>query len=110
MKKARWPGEWKVVCQVCGFWYPSGDIKKRWDNLLVCKKDFETRHPQDFLRAKPERITPPFVSSEPADTFVHLCTIESQSAYADMGTADCAKADNTQFTYTVLLDLRANGH
>ena len=110
MKKARWPGEWKVVCDVCGFWYPSGDVKKRWDNLIVCKKDFETRHPQDFLRMRPENVTPAFVRSEPIDVFVSVCTIETQSAYANLATADCARADNNQYTYTWLLDLSTNGH
>jgi hypothetical protein len=72
MKKAKWPGEWKVVCDVCGFQFPSGEVKKRWDNLIVCKKDWEMRHPQDFLRQRPENTTPAFVRSPPADVFVSV--------------------------------------
>jgi hypothetical protein len=72
MRKAKWPGEWKVVCDVCGLQYPSSEMRKRWDSYVVCKKDYETRHPQDFLRVKPEQETPPFVRPEPADVFVSV--------------------------------------
>jgi hypothetical protein len=27
---------------------------------MVCEKDWETRHPQDFVRARPEKVTPPW--------------------------------------------------
>jgi hypothetical protein len=69
MKRAKWPGEWKVVCDVCGFQFPSGDVKKRWDGLIVCHNDWETRHPQDFLKVKSETRTPPFVRTEPEPVF-----------------------------------------
>ena len=111
MKKARWPGEWKVVCDVCGFWYTSGEVKKRWDGLIVCKKDFETRHPQTLLRTRTaEKITPAFIRSEPVDRFVSVCTIEHQSGYAGMASAGCAQAGNQQYSYQFLVDLSTNGH
>ena len=31
---------------------------KRWDGAMVCKKDFETRHEQEFIRPVKERTIP----------------------------------------------------
>jgi hypothetical protein len=110
MKKTTWPGNWKVSCDVCGFWFPSSDIKKRWDGLMVCAKDWEERHPSTLYKYHDHPSVPSFVRKDAPDTFIQFCTIESSSCYADMATSDCAKADNTQFTYAFLLDLSTNGH
>ena len=111
MKTTKWPGNWKVACHVCGMWFPSSEIKKRWDGLLVCDKDWETRHPQTLIKIRGETAVPAFVSKDPnPDTFVHYCTIEGTHAYVDMATADCAQADKTTLSYLVLLDISRNGH
>jgi hypothetical protein len=70
MKKARWPGEWKVVCDVCGFQYPSSEVVKRWDGAVVCHKDFETRHPADFIRVRGETAVPDIIRAEPDPVYV----------------------------------------
>lgn len=70
MRKVRWPGEWKTVCDTCGFQYPSSEMRKRWDGAIVCRRDFEIRHPQTFLKVKSEHLTPPFVRNETQDAFV----------------------------------------
>lgn len=73
MRKANWPGEWKVFCAVCGFDYPSGEMQKRWDGQIVCQKDYETRHPADFFRIpRSERGAPPFVRKPPEDVYVEV--------------------------------------
>jgi hypothetical protein len=111
MKPTKWPGNWKVACQSCGFWFPSGEIRRRWDGLLVCDKDYETRHPQTLIQIRAETAVPAFVSKDAnPDEYVEVCYIEDSSCYADMCTADCARADNTQFTYAFLLDYMENGH
>lgn len=51
------PGEHWVECMSCGFEIRASQIKKRWDGLLVCPKDFEYRPAQDFLRAVPDNQT-----------------------------------------------------
>lgn len=48
------PGNHWVVCDVCGFDYRVDKIKERWDGLMVCPKDYELRHPQDFVRSTEE--------------------------------------------------------
>lgn len=104
-RRGRWPGTWKAVCDSCGFEFPSDELRERWDGFMVCKDDYETKHPQLEIRAKPERIAVPWTRPPGEDTFIHFCDIISSSAYAGLGTADCMRADNTQFTYEVLLDL-----
>lgn len=109
MKKTTWPGNWKVTCHVCGFWYPSSEIKKRWDGLLVCEKDYETRHPQTLIKVRGERAFPSFVSKD-NDQFLDVCYIDGSSGYAGMGQAGCMQAGNTTFTYQFLLDFESSGH
>lgn len=110
MKKTTWPGNWKVVCDVCGFWFPSGETKERWDGLRVCEKDWETRHPQTLLRVNGEQAVPAFIRKEPEPTFAAVCDIVSSSGYASMATAGCAQAGNNQFTFAFLQDFYTNGH
>lgn len=65
------PGDWHVICDVCGKKTPASEIKRRWDGMLVCKNDYEHRHPQDFLKAKTDKISVPFSRPRPAvDSFV----------------------------------------
>lgn len=111
MKKTKWPGNWKVTCHVCGFWYPSGEIQKRWDGVLVCPKDYETRHPQTLIKVRGERAFPSFVSKDASpDQEVFLCTLEGGSSYAGMGTAGCMQAGPYAYSYAFLTDLDTNGH
>ena len=100
------PGAWNVHGDVCGFKFKSTDIQKRWDGLMVCKDDWEIDHPQKFLRVREDRQTVPFVRKQNDDTFLNVCYLWMLSGYADLATADCAKADNTAFTYTYLYNLK----
>lgn len=103
------PGRWSAICDVCGFRFHSNELRDRWDGLKVCEKDWEPRHPQDFLRAKKETISPPWVRPEVADTFNNAptCFLWTESSYAGLGTAGCMKAGNTTFTYNYLIELKA---
>ena len=88
-------GQWNAICDVCGQKYKSGDMKKRWDGLMVCPHDWEPRHPQDFLRAVPDRQAVPWSRPETTDVFVEgpACPYPTFGGIADYGTADCAQAD-----------------
>lgn len=46
-----------AICDSCGFQFRAEDLKETWDNRWVCNEDYEPRHPQDFLRAKEEKIS-----------------------------------------------------
>lgn len=64
------PGDFWRVCDVCGFRYRASETRKRWDGLMVCKADFETRHPQDGVRAVRDRIIVPEPRPEPEPVFL----------------------------------------
>lgn len=66
-------GVYNAYCDVCGFQYKNFQLRKRWDGLIVCKEDWETRHPQEFVRARNDyhplpwvRAVDPFVEPEAA--------------------------------------------
>ena len=103
MKK--WPGAWKATCDVCGFEFYSDEVKKRWDGLIVCEKDFETRHPQDFVRAIPDRQTTPWSRPEQPDVFIPVCTLGGSSGYAGLAVAGCAIAGNNLYSISFLTDV-----
>lgn len=50
-------GDWNITCDVCSKKMKASHARKRWDGFLVCKDDFEERHPQDFVRAKQDKIS-----------------------------------------------------
>lgn len=94
-------GSWNAVCDVCGFRFKAHELKKRWDGLMTCNKDYELDHPQKYLRVQSDPKPLPFVRPE-QEQFVQICTIATSSAYADVGTADCLKADYTVYPYANL--------
>lgn len=74
-------GQWNVICDVCGKKIKAGDAKQRWDGFIVCPKDFEQRQPQDFVRARQDKITVPYIRPRPVDVFV----IVDDYMYVDSG-------------------------
>lgn len=100
-------GQWSAICDVCGFEFYSGELKKRWDGLMVCDKDFELDHPQKYLRVREDKISVPWVRSDPSETFIHACYVYAVPSYADLGEADCMKADNQSLTYQQAVNMKA---
>lgn len=110
MARSKWPGTWRVICDVCGFEYASDQVRKRWDGLIVCDRDYEERHPQTLYNYKHHISVPAFIRGEPEDSFVFFCAIDHQSGYAGLAAADCARAGNTMYSYDFLFGLSGNGH
>lgn len=91
-------GEWNVYCMVCNRKIKSGLALKRWDGLIVCRDDYETRHPLDFLRARQERISVPFTADTSFNQFTSttyppypFCTQEGSSGVAGFAVAGCMR-------------------
>ena len=74
-------GQWNVICDVCGKKIKAGKAKQRWDGFIVCEEDYETRHPQDFVKARVDKISVPFTRPRPVDVFV----IVDYDMYVDSG-------------------------
>lgn len=62
-------GDWLAICDSCGRKFKASQLKERWDGLMVCKEDFELRHPQDFVKTKNDKISVPW-SRPPVDDYV----------------------------------------
>lgn len=96
-------GDWNLICDVCGRKIKASTAKHRWDGYIVCPEDFETRHPQDFVKAKADKQSVPFSRPEPADTFVNIeyqvntlsCTPLGRVAVVGMAVAGCSVVGKT---------------
>ena len=64
-------GGWNVICDSCGKKIKASEAKQRWDGLIVCPEDFEMRQPQDFVKARQDKITVPFTRPRPTDDFIY---------------------------------------
>lgn len=94
-------GKWNAVCDVCGFNFKNTDLKLRWDGLMVCKDDWETRHPQELIRPIPDRTQVPWTRPVGDDRDVpnlpprpQACSVFGQFANAGYAEAGCAEAGN----------------
>lgn len=65
-------GDSNATCDCCGFKFKQSQLRKRWDGAMVCDADFEVRHPQDFIKARPERNNVQDPRPEPEYRFVGL--------------------------------------
>jgi len=59
--------QWNAVCDVCGYEFKNHQLKQRWDGKMVCKEDWEPRHPQDFAKIPRTEQPLPWTRPEPAD-------------------------------------------
>jgi len=104
-------GDWKAVCDVCGFRFDASKLKTRWDGLKTCSNCFEERHPQDFVRAKVDIQAVPWTRPESEDSFVtpttggllffdscDTATILSSYPTVDLGTTEIAGPAETAYT------------
>lgn len=66
-------GAWWVECPLCGLDVMDDDMMEMWDGRWRCKACWEPRHPQDFVRARADRIAVPgFTNSPSPDQFVDV--------------------------------------
>ncbi len=65
-------GDTNAICDVCGFEYKGSELRKRWDNAMVCNKDWEPRHPQDLIKPRSEKNHVKDARPEPEPHFVAI--------------------------------------
>jgi len=51
-------GQFRAICDRCGFKFWSGELRLTWNNLRVCAEDFEPRNRQEFVRGVPADKAP----------------------------------------------------
>lgn len=70
-------GSANVWCDRCGFKYKLHELRREWTGLRVCDGPgtngcFETRHPQDFVKGKPDKQSFPDPRPEGPDRFIEI--------------------------------------
>jgi len=70
-------GSWNAICDRCGFQYKAEDLRREWTGAMVChgggtNNCWEPRHPQDFIKTRPETQAVEPALPEPTDTFVSV--------------------------------------
>lgn len=109
MKFTWWKsGDWNAICDICGFKFKASELRKRWDGLMVCDTDWETRHPQEFIRPLPDQQKLPWTRPEGTDQFITVCTPVGRQGVAGYGVAGCAIA-GLNLGYTGINDITHNG-
>ena len=76
-------GDWNATCFECGRKKKASTLLKHWQGYYVCPEHFETRHPQDFVRAVHEKQTPPWTQPQPADSFAFGDSLITDSSDTD---------------------------
>jgi hypothetical protein len=69
-------GDRNAICDMCGGKYKLSTLRKRWDGLLVCSKDWEPEHPQNRIRLRPEHARIVEGRPEPADKFLESLMLQ----------------------------------
>jgi hypothetical protein len=62
-------GDHWLVCEICGFDYRKSQMQQTWDGKWVCEKDWEPRHPQDFVTGVPDNQAVQVARPDTTDTF-----------------------------------------
>lgn len=87
-------GAWNATCDACGRKYKSTQLRKRWDGFMVCEREWETRHPQDFVRARPspDPAPLPWTRTQPEPNFILAdgCWPNGKTAIPGLAMPGCA--------------------
>lgn len=62
---------YNAICDVCGFKFKASMLSKRWDGLMVCRHDYEMRHPMDFYTTRNDTHLLPWTRPEPPDVYIN---------------------------------------
>ena len=63
-------GEFNLTCDRCSKKIKAHQAKHEWTGFIVCGDCYETRHPQDFVKAQTDKITVPFTRPIPTEIFI----------------------------------------
>lgn len=72
------PHSWNATCMRCGYQRKADQIKLEWTGLRVCHECFEERHPQDYVRGRKDKQSPPWTSPEPDDYFLSTNEVQPE--------------------------------
>lgn len=70
MRRGYRKGEVLVVDDRTGFVHRSSEMHREWNGLVVHRRQWEARHPQDFIRTRREDIAVKDARPRPIDAYV----------------------------------------
>ena len=79
-------GDNNLICDICGKKIKASESRQRWDGFRVCIDDFEIRHPQDFVKAKVDKMVADVIRPQPQDTFITVTYISTENNTVPVGT------------------------
>lgn len=91
-------GEFNLTCDRCSKKIKAHQAKHEWTGFIVCGDCYETRHEQDFVRARQDKISVPFTRPRPVDVFTNIlypppdgnyCTATGTQAISSWGIPGC---------------------
>lgn len=62
-------GQYNFICDQCGKKYKSSQMMKQWDGLITCKRCYDPRNPQDFVRGVQDNQSVPIARPDSDPTF-----------------------------------------
>jgi len=65
-------GEFNLTCDRCSKKIKAHEAKHEWTGFIVCGDCYETRQPQDFVKAQSDKITVPFQRPIPVLLFTSV--------------------------------------
>jgi len=85
-----------AICDRCGFKYRRSELRKEWTGLLVCKADFDPKHPQlTGPRVPADRIAVRDARPRPEESHQVAVTATTLAAAAVAGATSITVADST---------------
>ena len=91
-------GEFNLTCDRCSKKIKAHQAKHEWTGFIVCGDCYETRHEQDFVRARQDKISVLFSRPIPTLTFTdvpyidtgnNVCTFSGRQALPMEGIPGC---------------------
>lgn len=77
-------GQWKAVCDRCGFERMSADLRLEWTGLRVCRDTcFEHRNVQEKVRGRADRQAPPWTRPDDGGTVLPIWIITDWQLFVD---------------------------
>ena len=86
------PGGHNKICDRTGFKIKATDAQKEWNGLVVRRRSFELRHPQDFLRSKKDHQAVADPRSEATNSFIGTNTVLNVYLDPDTSSASASAA------------------
>lgn len=77
------PGSWYRVCDRTGFAYRAERTQSEWQGLIVSRRVWEQRQPQDFVRGVNDDQTVPYARPRSPNPAVGSSTMAQFQVYGD---------------------------